>query len=158
MADTTVTYNGSNRASYGSFLYASGPPDELVVSLGDHGMATLGFEFPIVNRPGPDFAVFENSFGNGFLELGFVEVSSDGERFVRFPAVSLTQEEQQVNTFDTLDATRIHNFAGKYQHAYGTPFDLEDIRDSAGIDLSRIIAVRIIDVGGCLLAPFAVFY
>jgi hypothetical protein len=157
IADTTFTYNGSNRPTYGSYLYASGPADALVVSLGDHGSAVLGFDVPIVNRTGPDFAVFENSFNDSFLELGFVEASSDGIRFVRFPAVSLTPESPQVSTFDTIDATRIHNFAGKYRHGYGTPFDLEDLKDSSGIDLGNITHIRITDAGGCIQSPYASF-
>ncbi|MDP1623808.1 MAG: T9SS type A sorting domain-containing protein [Bacteroidales bacterium] len=157
ISDTSILYNGLNKASYGSYLYASGPADDLVVSLGDHGSALLGFDSPIVNRLGPDFAVFENSFGDSFLELGFVEVSSDGQRFVRFPAISLITENQQISTFDTIDATKIHNLAGKYRHAYGTPFDLEDIKDSSGIDLNQINYLRIVDVGGCLFTPYATY-
>ncbi len=157
IADTTVTYNGVNKATYGSYLYASGPADELVVSLGDHGSALLTFDSPIVNGPGPDFAVFENAFGDDFLELAFVEVSSDGQRFVRFPAVSLTQDTVQVSTFGTLDATKINNLAGKYRLTYGTPFDLDDIKDSTGIDLKHITHVRIVDVVGCIQSPYATF-
>lgn len=155
MADTTFLYNGANRVTYGSDLYGYGPPDDLVVSLGDRGTALLGFDIPIRDLPGPDFAVFENSFGDAFLELAFVEVSSDGSRFIRFPAVSLVQTEFQVNTFDTTDATQINNFAGKYRLGYGTPFDLSDLKDSTGIDLSDIRWVRIIDVGGCIQPLFA---
>ncbi|MCX6279594.1 MAG: T9SS type A sorting domain-containing protein [Bacteroidetes bacterium] len=157
IADTSVTSNGSNKATYGSYLYATGPSDEYVVSLGDRGSATLGFNPPVVNREGPDFAVFENSFGDLFLELAFVEVSSDGIRFVRFPAVSLIQEDQQIPTFGTIDATLIHNFAGKYRMSYGTPFDLEDLKDSASIDLNHITYIRIIDVVGCI-APALTSY
>jgi hypothetical protein len=157
IADTTQTYNGLNKTSYGSYLYASGPPDELVVSLGDHGSATMNFDAPIVDGTGPDFAVFENSFGDSFLELGFVEVSSDGNHFVRFPSVSLTPQNQQIGTFDTLDARKINNLAGKYRHAYGTPFDLADLKDSSGINLSQVSWIRIVDTGGCLLDPFATF-
>jgi hypothetical protein len=155
--DTAFLYNGSNKTTYGSYLLGSGPADELVVSLGDHGSALLGFDIPIVNRPGPDFAVFENSFGNGFLELGFVEVSSDGQHFVRFPSVSLTSDSLQVSTFDTLDARTIHNLAGKYRLTFGTPFDLESIADSAGINILYITHIRIVDVGGCLQAPYATY-
>jgi hypothetical protein len=155
ISDTTIYYNGSNKTIYGSYLYATGPADDLVVSLGDGGSALLGFEIPVVNRTGPDFAVFENSFSNGFLELAFVEVSSDGQHFVRFPAVSLTPDNIQISTFDTIDATKIHNLAGKYRHAFGTPFDLEDLKDSLGIDLNNIIRIRIIDAIGCILDPFA---
>jgi hypothetical protein len=54
-----------------------------VVSLGDEGSITLGFNAPIANGPGADFAVFENGFLSGgaglaYLELAYVEVSSDG--------------------------------------------------------------------------------
>lgn len=157
MADTAFTYNGLSRASFGSYLFASGPADELVVSLGDRGSALLGFEPSIVDRPGPDFAVFENSFGDAFLELAFVEVSTDGQRFVRFPAQSLTQTTVQVSTFDTLDTRKIHNLAGKYRHGYGTPFDLADLIDSAGIDLSDIRWVRIVDAGGNLNPEYATY-
>jgi len=155
ISDTTFIYIGSNKTTYGSNSDAIGPVDDHVVSLGDNGSALLGFDIPIINRTGPDFAVFENSFSDSFLELGFVEVSSDGQRFVRFPAVSLTPDNQQINTFDTIDATKIHNVAGKYRYAYGTPFDLEDIKDSLGIDLNHIIFIRIIDVVGCIQDSFA---
>jgi hypothetical protein len=157
VSDTTVTYNGANKTTYGSYLYGSGPADELVISLGDHGSALLTFDSPIVNGAGPDFAIFENAFGDTFLELAFVEVSSDGQRYVRFPAVSLTQDTAQVPTFGTLDATKIYNLAGKYRLTFGTPFDLEDIKDSSGIDLSHITHVRVIDAGGCLLPAYVTY-
>lgn len=157
IVDTTKVYNNNNHASYGESGDATGIPDEFAVSLGDGGIATLTFPDFIANLPGPDFAIFENSFTDDFLELGFVEVSSDGFRFVRFPAVSLTQDTSQVATFGTIDATKIHNFAGKYRVFYGTPFDLEDIADSTGIDLSRIIHVRIIDAVGCIQDGFSTF-
>ncbi|MFN6048554.1 MAG: T9SS C-terminal target domain-containing protein, partial [Bacteroidota bacterium] len=47
-----------------------------VVSLGDGGIATLTFDPPITNGDGFDFAVFENTFLDTFLELAFVEVST----------------------------------------------------------------------------------
>ena len=155
IADTTLVYSGSSMTTYGNNLRATGPADEMVVSLGDHGSALLEFDLPIVDRSGPDFAVFENSFNDAFLELGFVEVSSDCQRFVRFPAVTHTPVGRQISTFDTIDATKIYNLAGKYRHGYGTPFDLDDIKDSLGIDLNNITCVRIIDVTGCIQEPFA---
>ena len=119
-----------------------------VVSLGDGGSATLTFERPIANGEGFDFAVFENSFNNYFLELAFVEVSSDGELFVRFPATSLTQTTTQVT--DNVDPTFINNLAGKYPLGFGTPFDLDELRDSTGIDINNITHVRIVDVVGSI--------
>jgi hypothetical protein len=155
IADTTQTYYGSNRATQGHDYWTNDSADGLSMSLGDGGYATLTFDAPISNGPGPDFAVFENSFSDTFLELGFVEVSSDGTRFVRFPAVSLTDTSNQVSTFGTLDATKIHNFAGKYRFFYGTPFDLEDLKDSTGIDLQHIVNVRVLDAVGTLDDEFA---
>jgi hypothetical protein len=119
-----------------------------VVSLGDGGMATLTFATPIANGDGYDFAVFENSFNDYFLELAVVEVSSDGEHFVRFPATSLTQTHTQIT--ERVDPTFINNLAGKYRVGYGTPFDLDDLRDSANIDLNSITHVRVIDVVGSI--------
>jgi hypothetical protein len=119
-----------------------------IVSLGDGGSATLTFESPIYNGDGPDFAVFENGFSASFLELAFVEVSSDGLRFVRFPAVSRTSTETQIGSFGTLKAEMLYNLAGKYAANYGTPFDLEELADSADINVDAITHVRIIDVIG----------
>lgn len=122
----------------------------MVVSLGDGGSATLTFAHPIRNGEGPDFAVYENGFGDSFLELAFVEVSSDGERFVRFPATSLTQTETQTNGYGTTDPTFINNLAGKYRIGYGTPFDLAELADSTGIDIDSIVYVRVVDVVGSI--------
>ena len=121
-----------------------------VVSLGDAGRATLTFDSPIVNGEGYDFAVYENSFGDAFLELAFVEVSSDGERFVRFPAISLTQTEVQTGGNGSTDPTMINNLAGKFRMGYGTPFDLNELRDSIGLDINNITHVRIVDVVGSI--------
>lgn len=155
--DTSMVYMGSNKASYGFPADATGPPDNFVISLGDRGVATLTLPAPMFDSTGPDFAVFENSFSNDFLELGFVEVSSNGIDFVRFPSVSLTPETPQVFTFGTIDATHIHNLAGKYRVFYGTPFDLADLKDSLAVDLSTVTHIRILDVGGCILPGYQSF-
>ena len=160
ITDTTIKYNGSTKATFGYPAIALGKAQESsfdVVSLGDGGMATLTFDRPIINGPGPDFVVFENGFSDTFLELAFVDVSSDGERFVRFPAVSLTQTTTQVGGFGALDPTNIHNLAGKYRQGYGTPFDLEDIKDSIGIDVNNIRFVRVIDVVGNIDDAYATY-
>ena len=128
-----------------------------VVSLGDGGRATLTFEEPISNGPGYDFAVFENSFSDTYLELAFVEVSSDGERFVRFPASSYTQTETQIHDGGHVDATNINNLAGKYRAGYGTPFDLAELADSVGLDISAVTHVRIVDVVGCIDPLYATY-
>ena len=119
-SDTAVQAGGSNRASYGQPADACGQPNNLVVSLGDKGVAVLTFDFPIVNGTDWDFAVFENSLNNTFLELAFVEVSSNGIDYFRFPAVSLTQSDFQTTPFGETDPTKIDNLAGKYRSMYGT--------------------------------------
>jgi len=126
-----------------------------LISLGDSGVITLGFEYPIKNGPGHDFAVFENSFSNTFLELAHIEVSTNGIDFIRLPSVSLTQTSIQVGGFGNTDPTKLYNLAGKYKAGYGTPFDLEDIIDSTGINLDSINYVRVIDVIGTLNAVYA---
>jgi len=160
IADTSVKYNGSNKATFGYPAMALGNAQggsTDVVSLGDAGIAVLTFDRPIINGPGPDFAIFENGLSDTFLELAFVEVSSDGNRFVRFPSVSLTPADIQVGGFGSLDATNIHNLAGKYRQGYGTPFDLDDVKDSTGVDTDNIRFVRVIDVTGNIDDIYATF-
>lgn len=126
-----------------------------VVSLGDGGVATLEFAQAIYNGDGWDFAVFENGFTDSFLELAFVEVSTDGNRFVRFPSASLTQTDTPLGGFGALRSENINNLAGKYRANFGTPFDLEELMDSSGIDISNIRFVRLIDVVGSMDDAFA---
>jgi hypothetical protein len=126
-----------------------------IVSLGDGGSITLGFAHPIKNGPGHDFAVFENSFSDNFLELAHIEVSTNGIRFVRLPSISLTPTTTQTNSFGATEATNIYNLAGKYRQGFGTPFDLEDIIDSTGINLDSINYVRVIDVVGTITTGFS---
>lgn len=121
-----------------------------VVSLGDRGSITLSFEYSIRNEPGNDFSVFENSFSDTYLEFAHVEVSTDGERFVRMPSISNIPTDEQIATYGTCDPTQVYNLAGKYRQGYGTPFDLEDIADSTGIDLNDVKYVRIVDVVGTI--------
>lgn len=118
------------------------------VSLGDGGVATLTFDIPVTDGDGYDFAVFENSLDGYFLELAFVEVSSDGEHFVRFPASSNTPSSKPIGTFDTVYASDINNLAGKHTIGWGTPFDLQELAGSDGLDVGNISHVRIVDVVG----------
>ena len=129
-----------------------------VVSLGDGGSAVVTFERPIRNGEGPDFAVFENSFNDSFLELAFVEVSSDGEHFVRFPATSLTPTDEQVSgAVGGVDPTFINNLAGKFRIGYGTPFDLEELAGNPDIDIDSIVYVRIVDAIGTIDPQYATY-
>lgn len=141
----------------GDSSMAIGPSDAFVISLGDSGVATLRFSQPIVDGTGFDFAVFENGFINpnnleeAYLELAFVEVSTDGQKFVRFPAVSNTSLESQIPGFGVyMNARLIHNLAGKYANGYGTPFDLNELKDSLGLDINNVNYVRIVDVVGTI--------
>lgn len=151
--DTTIAALGDNRASFGDPSLALGaatsdPAD--VVSLGDKGVATLIFDRPIYNGSGPDFAIFENSFSDNYLELAHVEVSSNGEDFIRFPSHSEVQDEVQIHGFGMTNPRMINNLAGKYRGGYGTPFDLEDLIDSTQIDINYITHIRIIDAVGSI--------
>ncbi len=128
------------------------------------GRITLGFAVPIYNGPGADFAVFENAFsGNAeatlvFAELGYVEVSSDGTHFARFPAeYGNTGTHRVEEPYKFQDPTTIRNLAGKhlcgYGEAWGTPFDLAQLAldplvTGGQVDLAAIRYVRIVDIPG----------
>ena len=150
-------------ASYGVDSLALGKPGGTfdIVSLGDGGTATLTFGSPIYNGSGPDFAVFENGFANALnldtwaLELGFVEVSSDGVNFFRFPAVTYVQTDEQLDNAGSIDPAQLHNFASKYGAFYGTPFDLDEVEDNELLDKNRVTHVRIVDVVGNIDPEYA---
>lgn len=122
-----------------------------VVSLGRGGHIVLEFDPPISDGDGWDFAVFENAFSDTHLELAYVEVSSDGENFVRFENTSLTPD--PVGGFGNVDPTLVNGLAGKYRQGFGTPFDLSDLSEKAPvqngtIDLSHITHIKLIDIVG----------
>ncbi len=144
---------GGLLASYGTENAGVGPASNSTsdaVSLGDGGIAVLTFDEPISNGEGYDFAIFENSLNDSFLELAFVEVSSDGIHYYRFPATSNTQIDTQINNAGSVDARLINNLAGKYRVGYGTPFDLAELQDSIGLDVNNITHVKLIDVVGSI--------
>jgi len=143
IADTSM-----GKATSGDYDKALGKADNATISLGDGGIATLSFVYPIYNGPSWDFVVFENSFDDFFLELAFVEVSSDGQNFFRFPAHSLTQNDSQITTFGILNTSKINNLAGKYRGGYGTPFDLSELPSYSQLNVQHITHIRIIDVVG----------
>ncbi len=131
------------------------------------GQITLSFAEPIRQGAGYEFVVFENAFISGadteagsvagqmFAELAYVEVSSNGVDFIRFPSVSLTEE--VVGRYGTIEISYVYNLAGKHPNANGictgTPFDLKEVADdpdvvSGLVDISDIQYVRIVDVPG----------
>ncbi len=165
LSDITATFEGNNFASFGSDTSAIGKADGIgCVSLGDGGVAILTFDPPISDGEGFDFAVFENGFFNppnsemAFLELAFVEVSSDGENFIRFPSISQTNNSTQLSGFATINCQNIYNLAGKYTVNYGTPFDLNILQYKtfeSEINLNYITHIKLIDVVGSTNNEFA---
>ena len=117
-----------------------------IVCLGNGGSITMTFDLPIADGPGWDFAVFENAMLDTFLELAWVEVSSDGTNFFRFPNHSLTPE--PVPAFGAVYATNVAGLAGKYELEYGTPFDLRELPADPQLDPMNVRWVRLVDVVG----------
>ncbi len=141
-----------------------------IVCLGDGGTITMTFSTPIANGDGFDFAVFENAFNDTFLELGWVEVSSDGTHFCRFP--NYYGGTAAVGSYGAHSPTDIYGLASKYRQGYGTPFDLQDLQNAYDailngtatflgadyaesitenfpfLDLNNIGYVRIVDIVG----------
>ncbi len=127
------------------------------IGIDSPGSITFYFATGIFNGPGADLAVRENGFGSGtgfFAELAFVEVSSNGVDFARFPSISLnTTSTSTVGTFQYYDMTNVYNLAGKHASNLATPFDLQDLVGNelvlAGtVDLSNITYIRLVDVVG----------
>ena len=146
-----------------------------VVCLGDRGSLTLTFPNGIGNGDGLDFAVFENGFSRTYLELAWIEVSTDGVTFVRFPNFYLGLD--PVYDFDVSSAvypTDVYNLASKYECGAGHGFDLAELQyaynyalntpidessfspeytvhllaNFPALDLNNIRYVRIIDIYG----------
>lgn len=156
----------SNYALSGLDENVLGKADGQTVSLGDGGEIIVSFQNPIRNGVGPDFAVFENGFFSPptqniliYLELAFVEVSSDGENFYRFPAVSNQQIETQVSSFQSVDYRLYENLAGIFPVFWGAAFDLDDLiinsTDTSLLDFENINFVKIIDVVGSINPEYA---
>jgi len=122
-----------------------------IVSLGNGGEIVLTFDPPIADGEGFDLAVFENGVNDTFLELAFVEVSSDGKVFVRFHGVYLGEE--AVDAFGAMDTTLVGDMAGKYRQGQGTPFDLAALADrdevlDSRLDLEQVVYVKVVDIVG----------
>ncbi|MDR1191147.1 MAG: hypothetical protein LBK60_05695 [Verrucomicrobiales bacterium] len=157
--------------------YTGNPADQTdgwsFVGYDQPGYITLSFASPIVNGDGADLVVFENGFvsnynipgtgsieGGVFAELAYVEVSTDGIHFARFPSVSLTAD--PVNRYGTIDPSNVYNLAGAscnaYGESWGTPFNLDDLLtdpdalsliEDGYLNLDNIVYIKIIDIPGC---------
>ena len=123
------------------------------------GYITVGFETGIGNGEGKDFAIFENGFAYGspnglFMELAYVEVSTNGIDFARFDSISTnTAPVAGSGGFSGWDTTNVYNLAGKNQSGWGTVFDLEELVSdplvlSGPLDLNDIQYVRLVDIPG----------
>jgi autotransporter-associated beta strand protein len=161
---TPVGQSTANNAPLG--MPPQPPTNGDAVALGQGGTATLTFQQPIMHIPGTsgdaayDFAVFNNGFSVGSLEWSkpaFVEVSSDGVNFFRFPSVSLTQAATQVGSYGNLDPTNLYNLAGKDPIGWGTPFDLGELAPyaSQGLNINAVTHVRLVDVVGSINPDYA---
>lgn len=150
-----ITDKTQGYVSTGTTNSALGIPDGDILSLGDSGQAVLTFEGTIYNGPGPDFAIFENSFSDFFLELAKVFVSSDGNNYFEFPSHSLTPDSVDIGGFGTTDPTNLNNLAGKYRAQYGTPFDLDEMQGITGLDINNVVSIKLIDAVGSSNNQFA---
>jgi hypothetical protein len=130
-----------------------GPSDSAFVTLGANGSITLSFPDPLENRAGAELRVFENplvlpEFGGNYIDLGFVEVSSDGAVFARFPNLSLVPG--PVGAFGLVDPALYSGLAGLRSF---DDFDLAALAGlteivSGAVDLAAIRYVRLVDVRG----------
>lgn len=123
------------------------------------GYLTVTFPSGIRNGAGADFAVFENGFTLGspnglFAELAYVEVSTNGADFVRFPSVSTNVAPVQGSgAFAGFDMSNVYNLAGKHAGNFGTPFNLDDLLTApavlgGAVDLNNIQFVKLVDIPG----------
>jgi len=149
-----IAQPGNGDASFGVDSDAVGQANGNVVSFGDGGSAIATFATPIMNGTGFDFAVFENGFTDNYIELAFVEVSSDGVNYFRFSAVSEAPESPQYWNGSYSDCRYFNNLAGKYRANYGTPFDLQELNGEVGLDINAITHVKLIDVIGFVDATY----
>ncbi|HVY69882.1 MAG TPA: hypothetical protein VHH73_08125, partial [Verrucomicrobiae bacterium] len=145
-----------------------------VVSLGDlsaaditkgvaPGSLTVKFDQPVGDGPGPDIVIFGNAFQLAkstrvFAKLAYVEVSTDGVLFARFPSVDTNPRPAGAGwPYITSDATKIYNLFGKAVNAYGpswgNPFDLHDLAlhplaQNGAVNLQNIRYVRLVAIPG----------
>lgn len=121
------------------------------------GSVTFYYDSGIYNGPGADLAVRENGSGSAagfFAEFAFVEVSSNGTDFARFPSISLNAAPTStIGQFQYYDMTNVYNLAGKHASNLATPFDFQDLLNDAmvvsgTVDLSAITYIRLVDVVG----------
>ena len=156
---TQFAPRGSTSISNTSFN-SLGDLDAAQIAAGDApGCLTVTFPRGIRNGAGADFAVFENGFSLGspnglFAELAYVEVSSDGATFVRFPSISTNLAPVQGSPpFAGYDMSNVYNLAGKHASGFGTPFNLDDLVAAPEVvggvvNLNNIQYLKLVDIPG----------
>jgi hypothetical protein len=117
-----------------------------VVSLGNGGWVVVEFRGnAILDRPGPDFIVFENAFGIGcdpnnvFAELGTVAVSEDGVTWLDFPCTATAPPYGQCSGSHPVFANPDTNTIDPTDPALagGDAYDLADV----GLGTARYVRV-----------------
>jgi hypothetical protein len=148
---TTVSQTGVN---------SLGDLDATQIVAGDQvGYLTVTFPTGVKNAAGADFAIFENGFAFGspnglFAELAYVEVSSNGVDFARFPSISTNVTPVTGSgAFAGFDMSNVYNLAGKHAGGFGTPFNLDDLLTNplvigGTVNLASIQYVKLVDIPG----------
>ncbi len=176
-ASQVISFDSKGDAGGGIFnpsnaLGAPAGGANLVHSLGIGGQITLGFDVLIANGPGADFIVSENPFTYptvemSFAEMMFVEVSSNGLDFARFPN-AYTGPQVDHGAFGTVWVGSYAGMAGQTPvragsvnfpnadhqdvvEAGGDAFDLQDLSDhplvlSGKVQVNAITQLRLVDV------------
>ena len=121
------------------------------LSLGEGGRVTLRLSTPAADTPGADLGVFENSFNHTFLELGFVEVSSDGHTFARLPSAYLGEE--RLGPFGEQPPEQISGLAGSTQGGAAEGLDLASLAGHPAVEMGlinpqEINYIRVVDIIG----------
>ncbi|MGB7159675.1 MAG: PEP-CTERM sorting domain-containing protein [Tepidisphaeraceae bacterium] len=177
----STAVGGSQSGSFANPALVLGGPQgdpggvQHVYNTGVGGSITLGFDDgptqrAIVNGAGADFIVFENPFNVGsnvFAELVYVEVSTNGADFARFPVISNTPSAP--GPFGVINPSNVAGFGGVHPVAANvvtnaiSPFDPAvaggDAFDLAAlaahplvvagtVDLEQIRYLRLVDVIG----------
>ncbi|MEZ6037783.1 MAG: hypothetical protein R3F29_09910 [Planctomycetota bacterium] len=173
-ADYVAALDDHGQAGGGIFTptNALGAPNggSNVCSLGNEGWLTLGFNVPITDGPGADLIVSENPFQSSggfwlsYAEMCFVEVSSNGTDFVRFPS-RYYGAPVQPGAFGFVPVGTYSGLAGQtpvlattpgvdprdVASAGGDAFDLADLQNeplvqNGTVQLNAISQVRLVDV------------
>lgn len=157
-ASEVVSYEpGPEATSYTDPSEAIGPASGVateVLVLGRGGSVTLAFSASLADEGGAEIAIFENGLGTVeelFAELAYVEISSNGRDFARFPV--RTARTEPVSAYGRVNPAEYSGFAGLHPGGVGTAFDFGELAGNplvtgGEVDLGSIRYVRIVDLVG----------